>query len=132
MECTICTCNVETFGVLNGCFHPFCSPCINRWAQSQNENHYLCPACRQPFTMIADSKTFPSGYIQKERRSLSHGRSLNHCRDVNYIKLLATVTSGHVSAYMHSCAQWERRSYHLMLTMRLPRNLKRMTMNGRR
>ena len=81
MECNICTCNVEIYGVLNGCFHVFCSPCINRWAQSQNENHFMCPACRQPFTMIADSKIFPSGYTEREKvlESWENSESLLNC-----------------------------------------------------
>ena len=54
---------------------------INRWAQSQNENHYLCPACRQPFTMIADSKTFPSGYTEREKilESWEKSESMQRC-----------------------------------------------------
>jgi E3 ubiquitin-protein ligase makorin len=64
-ECGICFCNVEgSFGLLDGCRHAFCLPCIRGWREKGLEGGAAatvrkCPVCRVPCFLVVPSPSLP-------------------------------------------------------------------------
>ncbi|KAI8838097.1 hypothetical protein BC829DRAFT_404744 [Chytridium lagenaria] len=88
--CAICLEIPKFFGVLIGCNHPFCMPCLKRWRDKQSKEHYLrestvikgCPVCREPSRFIVPSAVFPETEDQKKAliEDYKDSTQKTHCR----------------------------------------------------
>ncbi|KAI0352366.1 hypothetical protein OH77DRAFT_1409242 [Trametes cingulata] len=72
--CSICYDKPVTFGLLVGCSHIFCLPCIKNWRENQGKSDDIiqagttkaCPMCRTPSRFVTPSAFFyPEGHPGK-------------------------------------------------------------------
>jgi len=70
-ECGICFCDVEgSFGLLDGCRHVFCLPCIRGWREKGLEGGAAasvrkCPVCRVACFLVVPSPCLPRTATEK-------------------------------------------------------------------
>ena len=59
VQCGICLEEEDGFdelGIISGCAHAFCFPCIHRWSETENR----CPTCRARFITIVRKRVAAS------------------------------------------------------------------------
>ena len=61
VKCPICFKRVTLARRPENCFHIFCAPCLEKWA----EQSYKCPYCRKDFTKIL-KVSFSEPWVQQQ------------------------------------------------------------------